>query len=472
MTSVVTILSVGPGAPEFLNEITKKNLLEHGALFLRTKRHFLSSFLDSRNIPYQTMDTLYDTLDDFDSLSAAIAETLWKAAGESGSVIYAVSDAMTDSSVDALYRFRPVSGEIRNIPGFSYADYYLSACRVFFPTADIRICPASSFSGLSLDPSRPVLITEINNAITAGEIKTALSYYVDDEDIVIFFDANGKPCPLPLYELDRQTFYDHLSAVAVPGRDKMDRKRKTLRDLMEIMDTLRSPGGCPWDHKQTHETLKPYLVEESWEVVDAIDKGDPQHLAEELGDLLFQVVFHASIGNSFDEFTMGDIVSGISNKMIRRHPHVFNGENQRSSSFSEAEWDRIKQKEQGIQSYAESLNAVSPALPSLCYAQKVIRKIQTASASNEESSESFILSSLLNQIKKIQNTPFSERRKLLGKTLFLCAALARQYGVDSEVELHEFVQKAIESFQSQENKGKKASISTGTLDFQGFLSIL
>ena len=472
MTSVVTILSVGPGAPEFLNEITKNVLLEQGTLFLRTKRHMLSSFLESRNIPYHTMDALYDTLDDFDSLSASIAETLWKTAGESGSVIYAVADAMTDSSVDALYRSRPVSGKIRNIPGFSYADYYLSACRGYFPTADIRICPASFFSGLSLDPSRPVLITEINNAITAGEIKTALSYYVDDEETVIFFDANGNPCPLPLYELDRQTFYDHLSAVAVPGRDKMDRKRKTLRDLMEIMDTLRSPSGCPWDHKQTHETLKPYLVEESWEVVDAINKGDPQHLAEELGDLLFQVAFHASIGSSFDEFTMGDIVSGITNKMIRRHPHVFSRENHQSSAFSEAEWDRIKQKEQGILSYTESLNAVSPALPSLCYAQKVIRKIQTASVSNEESSESFILSSLLNQIKKMQDTPFNERKNLLGKALFFCVALARQYGIDSEVELHEFVQKVIESFHSQENVGEKSPISTGTLDFQGFLSIL
>jgi len=470
MTSVVSVLSVGPGDPEFLNEITRKKLLEPGVLFLRTKRHTLSSFLDSRNIPYQTMDCFYESLDDFDSLSAAIAETLWKAAKENGTAVYAVSDAMTDSSVDALYRFCPDFGKIRIIPGFSYADYYLSACRGFISTSDIRICPASFFSGLSLDPSRPILITEINDAIIAGETKSALSVFVDDEETVFFFDANGIPCPVPLYELDRQPYYDHLSAVAVPGKDKMDRGRKTIRDLMEIMDTLRSPGGCPWDCKQTHETLKPYLVEEAWETVDAINQKDPQHLAEELGDLLFQVAFHASIGNSFDEFTMGDIISGISNKMIRRHPHVFCSKDQHPSSFSEAAWDRIKQKEQGAQSYAESLDAVSPALPSLCYAQKVIRKIQTASS--DQPSEAFILSLLLKQLKQLQENSSDNRRDSLGKALFLCAALARHYGIDCEVVLHEYVQKVIESCQSLEKIGKKDVISPGTLDFQGFLSIL
>lgn len=470
MTSFVTVLSVGPGDPEFLNEITIKKLREPGTLLLRTKRHALSSFLDIHNIPYCSMDSLYDTMDDFDNLSAAIAECVWKTAGENGSAVYAVADAMTDSSVDALYRFRPESGEIRIVPGFSYADYYLSACRGFFSTSDIRICPAASFSGLSLDPSRPILITELNDAITAGDIKTALSVFVDDEETVFFFGTDGTPYPVPLYELDRQPHYDHLSAVAVPGKDKMNRERKTLTDLMEIMDTLRSPGGCPWDQKQTHETLKPYLVEEAWEVVDAIGQEDSHHLAEELGDLLFQVVFHASIGNSFDEFTMVDIISCISNKMIRRHPHVFASGDQKPSSFSEAAWDQIKQKEQGDQSFTESLESVSSSLPSLRYAQKIIRKIQTAS--RKQSSEEYILSNLLNQFQQLQDASPDHRKDLLGKILFFCVVLARQYGVDSEVILHEYVQKVIETCQSLEKCGKNDAKSLGTLDFQGFLSIL
>ena len=204
--------------------------------------------------------------------------------------------------------------------------------------------------------------------------------------------------------------------------------------------------------------------------MDAIGQEDSQHLAEELGDLLFQVVFHASIGNSFDEFTMVDIISCISNKMIRRHPHVFASGDQKPSSFSEAAWDQIKQKEQGDQSFTESLESVSSSLPSLRYAQKIIRKIQTAS--RKQSSEEYILSNLLNQFQQLQDASPDHRKDLLGKILFFCVVLARQYGVDSEVILHEYVQKVIETCQSLEKRGKKDAKSLGTLDFQGFLSIL
>ena len=297
---MITVVSIGPGDPSFLNEITVRTLRDASPLVLRTGRHPLSVWLETEGMAFRTLDHLYETSDDFDALSRAAAEELWSLSGTSPYLVYAVSDVLTDRTVDALFSSRPEGGEVRLVPGFSFADYYLPACRPFFSTADIRICPAASFDGTGLQPSRPLLITELNDEITAGEVKQALAAWIRDEETVMFLPGDGKALPVPLYELDRQPFYDHLSAVACGPFSYEQRSRKTLEDLMEIMDRLRAPGGCPWDRKQTHQSLEPYVVEEAWEVVGAAEENDPLHLAEELGDLLFQVVFHTSIGKSFD----------------------------------------------------------------------------------------------------------------------------------------------------------------------------
>jgi tetrapyrrole methylase family protein/MazG family protein len=133
---------------------------------------------------------------------------------------------------------------------------------------------------------------------------------------------------IPLYQLDNQKHYDHTAAVFLPGVDYLHRARHTFEDLERIVSRLRAPDGCPWDSVQTHRSLTPYMVEEAWEVVNAIEEDDPDHLADELGDVLFQVFIHASIGKSCGEFTLTDILTDICRKMIHRHPAVFD-ENRR-----------------------------------------------------------------------------------------------------------------------------------------------
>ena len=462
MMPAVRIISIGPGDPGLLNEKTMQALLSPDPLILRTGRHTLSSFLEMKGIPYRTLDGLYAASDNFDRLSGALAAAVWEAAETSGTVVYAVPDAWTDRSVDELFRVCPSSGNIEVIPGFSYADFYLSACRGFFTAADIRICSAYDFEERSYDPSRPVLITELNDAITAGEIKTKLSRLADDEAAVYFLTADGTSLSIPLFELDRQPHYDHLSAVAVPGTEFTQRKRKTVRDLLDIMDLLRSPAGCPWDRAQTHESLRPYVVEEAWEVVDAVDRQDPPHLAEELGDLLFQIVFHTSIAQSFDEFSMDDVVTGICDKMIRRHPHVFGG-SEKPSDFNEAAWDRIKQEEQGAVSLSETLKSVSEALPSLRYAEKVIRKIRNTSGN--PASADLIIASVCEQADLLRSAGDESRETGIAKILFLCAELSQVYGIDSEVILHQAVRKVIQRSGSVEKEGKNGFLTPGLLDF-------
>lgn len=463
---MITVVSIGPGDPSFLNEITVRTLRDASSLVLRTGRHPLSVWLETEGMAFRTLDHLYETSDDFDALSRAAAEELWSLSGTSPYLVYAVSDVLTDRTVDALFSSRPEGGEVRLVPGFSFADYYLPACRPFFSTADIRICPAASFDGTGLTPSRPLLITELNDEITAGEVKQALAAWIRDEETVLFLPGDGKALPVPLYELDRQPFYDHLSAVACGPFSYEQRSRKTLEDLMEIMDRLRAPGGCPWDRKQTHQSLEPYVVEEAWEVVGAAEENDPLHLAEELGDLLFQVVFHTSIGKSFDEFTMDDVLSAICQKMIRRHPHVFvpasgSGATGAAVELPEAgtritaeqvtdNWDKIKQAETGSKTPLEALKDVSPALPALRYAEKVLRKMKHVPALPDPAPAE-ITESIRSLAEDLDPAlPVSELEKRFAALLFACSRLSAALGLDSEILLHEFTARLIRDCQTLE----------------------
>jgi len=149
--------------------------------------------------------------------------------------------------------------------------------------------------------------------------------------------------------------------------------RDPFRDLVEVMDRLRSPGGCPWDARQTHQSLSEYLVEETYETIEAIDTGDRAHLREELGDLLLQVVFHARIAQEDpeDPWDIDDVADGIVRKLVRRHPHVFADAVVDSSDQVEARWHELKAQEKGRDSVVDG---IPPALPALLLAAKLLAR--------------------------------------------------------------------------------------------------
>ena len=464
MSQTITIISIGPGDPELINEKTRKALLGKKKLVLRTEKHPAAEWLSAQEISFETLDRFYEDAEDFDSLAEAVSGYLWKAAADEGKVVYAVSDPMTDHTVDLLFGKRPDRGEISIIPGFSYADYYLSSCRRFFSTSDIRLCSACDFSETEYNPDFPVLITELNDEITAGQVKQRLSVFLDDETEVYFLCAGKAPKAIQLFELDRQPSYDHLSAVAAPGVPLEKRRGKTLSDLLRIMDLLRSPDGCPWDRAQTHESLKPYVVEEAWEVVGSIEENDTVHLSEELGDLLFQVVFHASVAKAFDEFSMDDVITGICDKMIRRHPHVFRKDSTAAAPFSAESWDRIKQDEKGTRTIGETMMGISGALPSLRCAEKVLRqldRIPSLRKSRDEAADT--VARLSRELTAVED---GKREEILGNLLFVCADLARQTGTDSEILLHHTVKRIVQKFLEYESMEKKAPAGRDCLTFK------
>jgi nucleoside triphosphate diphosphatase len=220
----------------------------------------------------------------------------------------------------------------------------------------------------------------------------------------------------------------------------MSKENQGFDRLMSIMHRLRAPGGCPWDAEQTHDSLKRYLVEECYEVIEAIDTKDAGHLKEELGDLMLQPVFHAAIAEEAGEFTMDDVLDTVCDKLIRRHPHVFGDQVVTSASEQVENWERIKKSEKG-EERRSALSGVPPQLPALLKAQKITEKAARVGFDWEHVDQVF--AKVLEELKEFEETMAAgdqERMEAeLGDLLFAIVNLGRFLALDPEEALRKTI---------------------------------
>lgn len=235
-----------------------------------------------------------------------------------------------------------------------------------------------------------------------------------------------------------------------------------IYDLIDLIDFLRSEEGCPWDKLQTHDSIKGALLEESYEVVDAINKNDLKGMQEELGDVLMQVVFHASIENENNNFNFNDIVKGVYDKMVYRHPHVFTDEENTEA------WDELKKKEKKYNTVTEELNGVANALPALVRAKKVQSKAAKVGfdfENVEEASKKVIeeLNEVLTEYK------FGNQSRILeevGDLIFSCVNVARFLNINPEDSLQKTTDKFIKRFDYIEDGAIKMNKKVEELDIK------
>jgi len=217
--------------------------------------------------------------------------------------------------------------------------------------------------------------------------------------------------------------------------------------LMDIMRKLRAPGGCPWDAEQSHESLKRYLLEEAYEVIEAIDAKDHSHLKEELGDLLLQPVFHAAIAEEKGEFTMNDVLDAINEKLVRRHPHVFGGEVIEDSAAQVANWEKIKQGEKG-EERKTALSGVPPHLPALMQAHKITEKAARVGFDWEHTDQVF--AKVMEELHEFEEAMLSgdqqEMESELGDLLFAIVNLGRFLAIDPEEALRKTIRRFTKRF--------------------------
>ncbi|MCM1023111.1 MAG: nucleoside triphosphate pyrophosphohydrolase [Prevotella sp.] len=231
------------------------------------------------------------------------------------------------------------------------------------------------------------------------------------------------------------------------------KEKYDINDLLEIMRILRSENGCPWDKEQDHKSIRKDFIEETYEAVEAIDTENSELLLEELGDVLLQVVFHSRIEEERGGFDFGDVADGICQKLIVRHPHVFGDVTAETSSEVLKNWNNIKQQTKGQETYCETLESVSPALPALMRAQKVGQRAARAGMDFKDVQQTLeCLESEIAELKEAMSEGNAENiRGELGDVLFSCVNLSRRLDCDAEETLTRSTEKFIGRFKETED---------------------
>ncbi|MBQ7051519.1 MAG: MazG family protein [Clostridia bacterium] len=447
---MITIAALGPDSGEMLTLGALEAMKSAQTLILRTERHGAAEMLRAQGVAFKTLDALYDLCEDFDELCGQAAAALCAKARETGGLCYAVSEPGSDATVRALASSCPEDIALRVVGGVSLAS--CAACAVIpfgVNTENLRTVTALSVSEMRVQADCPQVITEIDSRYIASDVKLWLSDLFEDEMTVYFIENAAEPAaqarPILLCDLDRQAHYDHRTAVLVPRVSVYERSRATYEDFVEVISRLRAPGGCPWDRAQTFHTLRQYMIEEACEAAEAMDRDDPMKIADELGDVLLQVVLNSCIGAEHREFTDRDVTSMAARKMITRHEHVFGRAQADSAQAVVSVWENAKKKERGEQTALERVLDVPASLPALMRGQKIIRRELQAKGRTctPESAKKDAFAAVQAAAQA------SSGEKELGLALESLCALAHAMDLDAEIALRSAITKRIDRIRDE-----------------------
>jgi|LSQX01.1.fsa_nt_gb tetrapyrrole methylase family protein/MazG family protein len=452
----ITIVGLGPGAFEQLSVGAWEALRQARLRFLRTAIHPTVQELTARGIRFVTFDELYDKNPDFESLYRQIAERVIAAASQ-GPVTYAVPGhpLVAEESVRLIMLEAERQGLIAAVvPSMSALDAIFAAARQD-PVAGLQVFDALAFEPNEWIPGRPAVFLQLYNRFVASQLKLALLEWLEPTTVVTLIKAAGtsqeQVQSVALHELDRQPV-DHLTSLFLPGTAHLPPPGSvhSLAPLTEVMKRLLAPDGCPWDREQTHSSLGRFLIEETYEVIEAIESQDYEALCEELGDVLLQVVFHAQLAEENGAFNIDDVIQTITEKMKRRHPHVFGDVQAADAKAVLANWEAIKQAERKEEDPQEKslLSDLPRHLPALMYAEKAQKKAATVGFQWQNVHGAW--EKLHEEIRELEEAiaagNLEEQDAELGDVLFVLVNVARYLGIDPEAALRRTTEKFIRRF--------------------------
>lgn len=378
MTKTITIVGLGAGDLNQLPFGVYRLLTQSKHIFLRTKEHPVINEL-SDQIQFESFDNIYEQYDDFDQVYTSIADILLTKANDMN-ILYAVPGhpLVAEKTVQFLLREGRKKGYTIQIEGGqSFLDSTFQALEID-PVEGFQLVDAFDLNRELLQLKSHVIITQVYDQMIASEVKLTLMEQLPDDYKVKIVTAAGSSLQeikeVELYELDRETTINNLTSVYIPPVKDETILYHQFSSFRHIIAELRGPNGCPWDKEQTHQSLKKYLIEECYELLEAIDKDDIDHIIEELGDVLLQVVLHSQIGEDEGMFSIDDVIKGVAEKMVRRHPHVFGTQTVQDSEEVLANWEEIKRKEKGTREETSVLDAVASSLPALSKAFHLQKK--------------------------------------------------------------------------------------------------
>lgn len=449
---MIKIVGLGPGAPESLT-IGAVEVLENSKnLYFRTEKHPTVDYLKKRLESFNTCDNYYEEGHSFDEVYSNIAKNIIKEYKKSGELVYAVPGhplVAERSVVNLINLCKENDIEYKILPAVSFIDAMMDRLQID-PIEGLKVIDAFDIKNQILDKRIGTIITQVYNPLIASEVKLELLEYYNDETEIYYVRAAGiegeeSIRKIPIYELDMQEDIDYLTSVYIP---KDVNNKKDFYDLIHTIEMLRGEDGCSWDREQTHESIKNSLLEEAYEVVEAIEDENIDGLIEELGDVLLQVVFHSVIGKEDGYFNVSDVIETITNKMIYRHPHVFKNKTDATSDEVLDSWDELKKKEKNYETLTEEINGIAKTLPSLTKAHKVQKKVSKVGFDFENINEA--VKKIEEEIREVLDVyKDNNREKIIdemGDLLFACVNLSRLLNVDEEEALNKSTKKFIKRF--------------------------
>lgn len=464
MAKKIEIIGLGAGDLEQLQVGVYRKLIKGQRLFLRTKEHPVVAELVKEGMVYTSFDSVYEKHEQFEDVYQEIAETLLEKA-QSESVTYAVPGhpLVAERTVQILLENGSKTGvEIIIGGGQSFIDALFTSLKID-PIDGFQLLDGTSLQAGQIQIDQHIIISQVYDAFVASNVKLTLMEQLPDDYEVYIVSAAGSQeesiMKVPLYELDRNLSIDNLRSIYVPPVQEEEILWRTFPRLRNIIAVLRGPNGCPWDKEQTHESLKKYLIEETYEVIEAINSEDIDHLIEELGDVLLQVMLHAQIGEDDGYFSIEDVIEGLSAKMVRRHPHVFGNAEAANADEVVKNWQEIKKQEKGDEHADVSLLAgVSLALPNLLRAYELQKKAAKVGFDWKEIGPALekVKEELDEFIAELDGTEEGRARanKEFGDLLFAFVNVARFLKINPEEALFATNEKFIRRFQYIEEKVK------------------
>ncbi len=448
----IIIGGMGTASIDHMTLKTYKALLAAEKVFLRTEIHKSATEIRKLRPDLVSFDAFYQEYAYFEDVYEKISDEII-ACAEKHAIMYLVSGSavFAEKSVELIVqkaRQKNISVEI--LPSVSFVDAIFATMQKN-AEENVKLLDALTFETDDLDAKSTLLISQVYDRFIASEVKLKLlEYYTAKQPVCIIKEggeAQAQVVWTNVQEMDRIFEYDHMTSLFILPTE--DINLRDCRSLAHIMKALRGEGGCNWDRAQDHQSLKKYLIEECYEVIDAIDAQDFEALCEELGDVLLQIYFHANIAREEEFFDIRDVHEGINKKMMTRHPHIFGDKRDLEAEEVKDAWEEIKRKEKGQQNVSQSLEAIPKALPALLYANRLQDKagragfdfdcVEQIYAKLREETEEFI-SSVQQQEEKARRT------EEIGDLLFSIVNIARFLKIDSEDALKRTSQKFLNRF--------------------------
>ncbi|HEX4777377.1 MAG TPA: nucleoside triphosphate pyrophosphohydrolase [Acidimicrobiia bacterium] len=471
----VVVVGLGPAGADLLVPAARAAITKAATRFTRTVRHPAIDDLAADGVTFGSFDDVYERAQSIDDVYATIASTLADAAGQHGEVLYAVpgNPAVAERSVELLRARDDV--RVRVVPGLSFADLAWAALGVDPVARHAEVVDGHDFS-LDATTGSFLLLAQVDTRFVLSDVKLELLEVLAPHATVTVLQRLGLPDEsvrrVALEDLDRDVDPDHLTALAVDlgGQNA----GAAFARFVALTARLRDPGGCPWDAEQSHHSLARYVVEEAYEAVEAIESlpgdapaGEPDDgayaaLEEELGDLLYQVVFQAKLASEAGAFTVDDVIRGVHDKLVRRHPHVFGTVEAGTTDEVLRNWEQIKRAEKGRTSLMAGVDA---GLPSLLYAHKVLRKAASVGLADESVDDAAArVRDAADAYSRVGDDDVEATERALGDVLAGAVRMARARGVDGETALRGWAARFRSRFEVMEQLAEQQGVDLARAD--------